>query len=158
MRLAREGLAEARRAVYALQPGALEAKPLPEALAGLLAETEAAGGIQMTLTVSGESRFIPAAVALHTFRIVQEAITNAQRHAAAKLITVDLQLAADGLRLWVADDGRGFDPQTEAPAGYGLIGMRERAHRIGGSLTVESRLGQGTKITLAADFRTRVSA
>lgn len=158
MRMAREGLTEARRAVYALQPGALEAKPLPEALAGLLAETEAEGGVQMTLTVSGEPRLIPAAVALHAFRIVQEAITNAQRHAAAKLISVDLQLAADGLRLWVADDGRGFDPQAQTPAGYGLIGMRERAHRIGGTLTVESRLGQGTKITLAVAFSTGVSA
>lgn len=152
MRMAREGLTEARRAVYALRPEALEARPLPEALTELVADTKAKSGLPVELCISGATIPIPQNVALHTFRIVQEAISNARQHAAAQRIAVELQVQPQHLMVRVTDDGRGF-AAAAATSGYGLIGMHERAQRIGGHLTIASPLGQGTTVTLEVAFR-----
>jgi signal transduction histidine kinase len=82
-------------------------------------------------------------------RIFQEALANAVKHAHARTVDVELRYAPDSLALRVRDDGRGFDPESLSPAGsghYGLIGMRERAERIGGRLTLNSRPGEGTEM------------
>ncbi len=80
------------------------------------------------------------------YRVVQEAIHNAERHSHARSIRVELRNAADGIMARIHDDGRGFDPGREA--GLGILGMRERAGRLGGSVALESALGQGTTVTL----------
>jgi signal transduction histidine kinase len=82
-------------------------------------------------------------------RIFQEALANAVKHAQARTVDVELNYAQDALALRVRDDGRGFDPDSLSPAlsgHYGLIGMRERAERIGGHLTLTSRPGEGTEL------------
>jgi signal transduction histidine kinase len=86
-------------------------------------------------------------VAVAVYRVAQEALANARRHAAARLI--ELRLAADGdtLRLEVVDDGRGFDPGGRYE-GIGLVGMEERALAIGGRLAVSSASGRGTTVAL----------
>ena len=90
------------------------------------------------------------AVQFHVLRMMREAVTNAVRHAESGRITVRLGRAAGGVVLEVADDGRGFDvPSREAVVGhFGIRGMQERARRIGAEITIDSRPGAGTRLTV----------
>jgi signal transduction histidine kinase len=85
------------------------------------------------------------------FRIADEALTNVRKHARAT--DVELSLTADrrGLRLEIADNGRGFNPRsrtslTSRTSGFGIIGMRERAHALGGRLRIASSPNRGTRV------------
>jgi signal transduction histidine kinase len=80
---------------------------------------------------------------------VQEALTNAARHAGVASVTVRVWTDADSLNLQVEDRGRGFDPEValKAPRSSGLIGMRERITLLGGHMSIESSAGAGTTIT-----------
>jgi signal transduction histidine kinase len=98
------------------------------------------------LQIAGE-RDLPADVTLAFYRITQEALNNAIKHAEATTIDIALAGPPDRVELRVRDDGRGFDPQS-IPAGHlGLSIMRERAAKIGASMQIESKPGQGTTIT-----------
>jgi signal transduction histidine kinase len=94
---------------------------------------------------------LPAHVEVALYRIAQEALQNVTKHAEASTVVVHLSTTDAGVRLVVADDGRGFD-EEEVNAGaedrhaYGLVGIRERAELIGASLTLASRPGNGTKV------------
>jgi signal transduction histidine kinase len=94
---------------------------------------------------------------MQAYRIVQEAVANAIRHASAKSISIGLH-AVRGRRLQIeiVDDGAGFDPQRTSGRGLGLVGMRERAAAIGGTLTLESRPGFGTRIRLSLPLRPEI--
>ncbi|MDQ2907515.1 MAG: HAMP domain-containing protein [Chloroflexota bacterium] len=81
------------------------------------------------------------------FRIVQECLTNAARHASARQVSVSFQRDRQSLSLCVSDDGHGFDT-TRPSTGLGIIGMRERAALLRGQLTIASQPGQGTRITV----------
>jgi two-component system sensor histidine kinase UhpB len=92
---------------------------------------------------------LPADLALAAYRIVQEAVANALRHAGASRIDVRLGVRGDMLELSVTDDGRGFDATAhdlQAPTTLGLLGMVERAHHAGGTLRLEAAPGRGTRI------------
>ena len=80
------------------------------------------------------------------FRILQEALTNVMRHAQAHTVDVRLALEDGWLCLTVSDDGRGFIPAPGRPSSFGLVGMRERVLMLGGSLQLDSRLGEGTTL------------
>jgi signal transduction histidine kinase len=81
---------------------------------------------------------------LCVYRVVQEAVNNAQRHAHAKNVVVELAQVAGAIRVKVADDGSGFD--VKRTRGMGLLGMEERVKRLGGRITVDSQPGGGTTI------------
>lgn len=80
------------------------------------------------------------------FRIAQEALTNAARHAEAQRIQVQLQTTEAGVELTVRDDGQGFDLQKVSGAGLGLVGMRERVELLGGRFEIDARPGAGTRV------------
>ncbi len=145
--LVRDSLAEARRAVLDLRPRALEQVGLAAALADMAARLGAESTIRVE--VSGEPRRLTSTVEGHLLRIAQEAVTNALRHAGAREIRVRLQFGEDRVALRVEDDGRGF-PLSPAggpsPGHLGLVGIRERAARMGGRLTLQSREGEGTEV------------
>ncbi|WP_425612041.1 sensor histidine kinase, partial [Xanthomonas hortorum] len=85
------------------------------------------------------------------FRIAQESLTNALRHACAGEVRMSLQtIDSQSFRLEVSDDGDGFEP--EGPRGLGLIVMRERAQTVGGALAIESAPGAGTRVTLRLPY------
>ncbi len=141
--LARANLTEARRSVRALRPEQLDQASLPEAI-GTLARTWSEGsaitaGLETTGTVVRAAPDIEAAV----FRAAQEALANVAKHARATKVQITLTYLGDTLLLDVADDGTGFDAGA-ATDGYGLVGMRQRLGRVGGTLTVESPPGSGT--------------
>jgi len=88
------------------------------------------------------------------YRVVQEALTNATKHGAAQNAYVEIVEDGDAVRVKVRDDGRGFDT-TARTAGFGLIGMQERAELLGGTFTVESAEGQGTSVGCQFPVRRR---
>ncbi|GAA1899272.1 histidine kinase [Streptomyces durmitorensis] len=107
----------------------------------------ASTGLTVTVTTQGEPRELSAAVDLTAFRIVQEALTNVSKHAATKTAYVHLAHAPDGLTLKITDDGRPTAPTVPAAGhGFGLIGMRERAHSVGGHLHAGHRPEGGFEV------------
>jgi signal transduction histidine kinase len=146
--LVRESLAEARRSVRELRPRALEQSNLASALAEL-----AQGLTNGKTVILFHSSGAPRPVAFHAednlFRIAQEAVTNALKHAGARRIDILLEHRRRSVRLTVRDDGRGFDPgATPSDAGFGLVGMRERAEALGGELSVGAATGGGAEVSI----------
>jgi signal transduction histidine kinase len=86
------------------------------------------------------------AVALGVFRVLQEALTNAVKHARTHELRVTLRGEADGISLEVADHGIGFDVHASSSSGLGLLSMRERLALIGGGIAIDSRPGHGTTV------------
>ncbi|WP_328774072.1 sensor histidine kinase [Streptomyces sp. NBC_00286] len=149
--LARHSLGEARRSVQNLAPVALEHDGLPQALKKTVAEWAERTGVRAEFTTTGTAEHLHEEVSATLLRIAQEALSNASRHAQAGRLGVTLSFMGDEVVLDVRDDGRGFDPLTlpsrNGHGGFGLDGMRARAERIAGSLTVESEPGHGTAVS-----------
>jgi two-component system, NarL family, sensor kinase len=99
-------------------------------------------------TVNG-SRPLPPRVEVALYRVCQEALTNAARHARASRVTVRLVATPEAVRLVVMDDGDGFDPSSATDDRHGIVGMRERVEMLGGSLRIESSPEEGTRIEVA---------
>ena len=109
-------------------------------------------GIKTELVEDGLTTRLAPNVELAAYRIVQEATTNVVRHADATRCRVVLRREGDHLALEIEDDGRGFDPAMLEPAtrrGIGLLGIRERATQLNGSVHIESRAGRGTRVRLS---------
>ena len=86
-------------------------------------------------------------IATAAYRIAQEALTNAARHSGARQVNVSLESANGGMRLSVSDNGKGFDPEGLSETGcLGIVGIRERASLVGGSVHIRSRPGEGTRV------------
>ncbi len=109
-----------------------------------LVDTARAAGTNVHLTLSGEITRLPPGVDLSAYRILQEALTNARRHAPGAKVDVEIVYGADTLSVRVHDDGPG--PGETAPDGHGLLGMRERALMAGGTLTVSGAAGEGFSV------------
>jgi len=143
-------LAQVRDIAQGLRPAQLDALGLVPAVREHAATHLGRAGIALSLTGNVEGRRLPAPVELAAFRIVQEAVANVMRHAGASRVEIGLEIGADALAVTVRDDGCGFDPGVpageQARRGLGLIGMRERAAALGGSLTVLGEPGGGTTV------------
>ena len=142
---ARDALTEMRRLLGVLREDAnaeVTRDPQP-GLARLneLVETARAAGTPVRLTLGGQVTELPPGVDLCAYRILQEALTNVRRHAPGVPVDVELEYRADALRLRVRDHGSGT--VAPDPNGHGLLGMRERAIMVGGTLTVGSADGGG---------------
>jgi len=138
-----EALGAVRRSVRALrEPRATGA--LPEAL-GALAEEASAAGVPTRLDVSGTQRPLPDDAQEALYRAAQEGLTNVRKHAHASRADLLLDYGATAVRVEVRDDGVGGDGSS---AGFGLVGLRERAARLGGELRVESAPGDGYTLTM----------
>jgi two-component system, NarL family, sensor kinase len=144
--LTRSNLEEARRSVLDLRAAPLEGRPLSEALKALVERWEAETGIAARYRAVNGSRPLPPRVEAALYRICQEALTNAARHAGAGRLSVRLVATPERVRLVVEDDGRGFDASEVPEDRHGLVGMRERAEMLGGNLEVRSEPGAGTRI------------
>jgi signal transduction histidine kinase len=142
--LAQACLVEARLSVRALRPDPLSHADLARSLAAQVGRMEAAG-IEARFTQQGDELQLPREVRAELLRIAQECITNVLKHAHAGAVQVELSFAPKQVSLSVTDDGVGFDPQTSHD-GFGLVGMRERAERIGAQLRVASRTGEGCRV------------
>lgn len=142
-----EGL---RNMARTLHPSVLEHFGLTEAVRGFLQDAGLDSDVELKAEVSEDfPRFSPTAETI-VYRIIQEAVTNALRHASAGRIRVTFGGDSSTAIIGIEDDGRGFDTQgTAALSSIGLVSMRERAEMIGGQLLIISTGGKGTSITLS---------
>ncbi len=148
--LLRQGLDDVRHLVFHLRPLSLEAEGLLPALEKHLRQFAERSGARTEFKVTGSPDRLQPAVEMALARIVQEALTNAAKHARAQHITVSLEFQEDRIACSIRDDGAGFDPAqlSSKPGGFGLHTMRERAEHLGGRLDVRTTPGQGTEISV----------
>ena len=152
--LAKEALQEARRSVWDLRAGPLEARTLAEALREETNKVAVDAGLRFSFDVSGEDKVLPAGIEASILRICQESLANVVKHAKATEVIVNLAYDDSKVKLMVQDNGTGFDPDAPKPrgkevGGFGMISMRERARLLGGALTVRSKPGRGTIVEAA---------
>ncbi|MFE9684961.1 sensor histidine kinase [Streptomyces sp. NPDC006285] len=157
MRTARDNLAESRRLVHALRPAPLDGTHLAEAVRELTARLAEETGIEAYTIVTGRPVALAAGSEGEVLRIVQEALTNARRHARAESVSVTLSYLGDVLAVDVQDDGSGFAPAARH-AGIGLTTMRERAAALDGTFTLESVAGEGTTVAVTVPLPTEPPA
>ncbi|HEU4423656.1 MAG TPA: sensor histidine kinase [Pilimelia sp.] len=146
---ARENLAEARALVAALTPPDLTRTSLPEALRRIVERADADAGLRAAFVVNGTPRGLPVDHEVALVRAAQEALTNVRKHAGASRVDVSLAYGSAGVSLVVHDDGCGFDPAAPPrDGGYGLAGMRARADRVGGTISVVASPGTGATVRI----------
>jgi signal transduction histidine kinase len=146
----RSALGEMRRLLGAMRRGADRAELTPQPGLGrldLLLDEVRRAGLPVELHIDGEPFGLPAAIDLSAYRIVQEGLTNALKHAHADLARVHIRFAADELRIQVSDDGEGAAQPIGHGAGHGLLGVRERVKLYGGEMTTASDNGGGFRLT-----------
>jgi signal transduction histidine kinase len=151
MRAAIAGAVEdVRRIAGDLRPAALDELGLAAAIDWQLKKFRDLTGVAIELNLSHEEFAIEEKIAVAAFRVVQEGLTNAARHARAGKVKVTARHQSNRLTLEIADDGDGIAESETAGAGTrrggGLVGMRERVQQLGGSLTIDSAPGQGTTV------------
>jgi signal transduction histidine kinase len=147
-----QAIGELSRLVSDLRPSLLDDLGLHAALGWYVDEINRRGSTQVELTLQGLRGRLPPEVESTLFRIAQEALNNVTRHAQASQATVRLACDGKSARLYVRDDGIGFDPaavlEQETRPGWGLVGIQERAELAGGGCHIESAPGAGTSLTI----------
>jgi signal transduction histidine kinase len=149
--LTQANIQDIRRLIYDLRPAVLDELGLVAALKEYVQRYQQEQGLQVQLSLPEGKDRLPAPLETTLFRVIQEALTNAARHAKAKHVEVTLDWDAAQVSLRIADDGQGFDLQeatARAKGGQhlGLWSMRERIEQLGGRLRIDSQLGSGTTI------------
>ena len=147
--MARHSLTEARRSVMDLRASALDGHDLAGAIQSSTRTWTAGSPVDVAVDVSGPATVLPEEMEQHLLRIAQEAVTNVLKHAAASRVVIQLHTEARRISLRIRDNGRGFEQQdvfTSSGGHFGLLGMRERAERLGGELRLASQPGGGTEV------------
>jgi signal transduction histidine kinase len=125
---------------------------LPQAIADAAADSIPEGGSRFQVMVEGRPREMRADACEEALSVATEALRNAARHSGAALVEALVSYQRSGLTVIVQDDGKGIDPVLVSSGSreghYGLVGMRERAERMGGRLIVRSRGGAGVEVSL----------
>ena len=141
---------EIRRLMIDLRPALLDDLGLIPAISSYADAQLARAGVKFHVEVEGTQRKLAPSTEIALFRIVQEAITNIAKHAAANKVRIRLRFKDSSVEAMIEDDGRGFDPvrsRTNWNA-LGLLGVEERVTLLGGSLRIDSWKGYGTRIAL----------
>lgn len=140
---------EIRRMSNNLMPAVLYEFGIVTAIRNLVEDVSEKCKVKGTFITHGEIEKMAKNTKTYLYRIAQEAVNNAIKHAKPGEIVVELQLTDTIVKLSITDDGKGFDPEEESiKAGNGLHNMRERASLMNGELTIESVIGSGTKVTV----------
>jgi signal transduction histidine kinase len=142
---------EARLAVWDLRPRPLTRRDLAKAVESVARLALGEAALTLHVSMTGDALSVPADAQGAVLRVVQEAVSNVVRHAAARRVRIRLTFRGAWLRVDVADDGKGFVVTRDFRSytgHWGLVGMRERAQQIGASLSVRSVSGRGTVVTL----------
>jgi signal transduction histidine kinase len=138
-----------------LRPAALDQIGLAPALRTLAERKSREGGLEIDVLVrmrDGDGERLPPETESTLYRLVQEALNNVAKHAAASRAEAVVERSGDVVEVTVSDDGRGFDPE-QVDGGFGLIGMRERVGLAGGELTIDAAPGEGTTVTATIPLR-----
>lgn len=154
--LVAQSLNELQRLIADLRPSHLDDLGLAATLRWYAGEVESRTQLKVDCEVLGEDRSLPSEVRTALFRVVQEALTNTVKHANAQKAHIRLIYADNYVSVFVEDDGRGFDPKklgASSRPSWGLIGMRERASLLGGSLEILSSYDRGTSIEMRIPYQ-----
>ena len=145
--LSKESLLEVRHYVFDLKPYLAGEKGAASMVESQVREFKNVAGVASDVEVKGEEHEVSTAVSTCLYRVTQEALANVFKHAKASQVEVSLQFFADEVHLQVRDNGLGFDPDTGIP-GNGLNNMRQRAEELGGSFSLETTPGRGTRVAI----------
>ena len=151
--LADETIQIARRISADLRPGILDNLGLEAAVDWQLREFEKRSGVTCALDIAIDEAALNHDISIVTFRILQEALTNVARHAEAKNVRVQLEMSEDALTLQVQDDGKGIADEKRMHYSNGVLGMRERALRLKGTVHLSSLAGKGTTMMLTLPLK-----
>ncbi len=143
-----------RRIAARLHPSLVDQLGLVPAVRALVEEIERGSEVRVQFSSAGTEQGLAPESARAAYRIVQESLRNAVRHAASRTARVSLHFTADALTLRVEDDGRGFDPAAVRQGGLGLASLRERALIAGGRAEIHSRVGHGTTVEVSLPLGT----
>jgi signal transduction histidine kinase len=156
IRLLEHALNEIRNFMGAFRPPEFERRDLVSILEGLVIQHEELTGNPVSLEILGELPAVPLPVKISLYRILQEALSNAARHGQARNHSVTLSYDGRRIAMQVCDDGQGFDVaavmQRPLAGHFGLEGMRERVHLLGGSFSIESTPGRGTRVRVEVPY------
>ncbi|UZE21536.1 PAS domain S-box protein [Pseudomonas sp. B21-056] len=141
-----------RNVATSLRPSALN-MGLTSALEWLVSEFSQNTGIDCRLSAPPTRLLLDDERATAIFRVIQESLTNVSRHAWASRVSIHLQHDAERLLIEVCDNGKGFDPRQLPKGTLGMLGMRERGHMFGGTVTIDSTPGQGTRVRVNIPFQ-----
>jgi signal transduction histidine kinase len=148
LRLLRDAIAEMRRLIRGAQTVELDERGLIATLQRLAEKFRADHALPVEFSARADGLMLPASTQHLLLRIAQEAFNNIWKHARANRVQIELAVSGNQLELRISDDGLGFDPAF-IPAGHiGLEGMRTRARILGADLQIDSRAGQGTRVTV----------
>jgi signal transduction histidine kinase/ligand-binding sensor domain-containing protein len=149
---ASSAIEETREISYNLRPFQLDRLGLTKAIEGMIRTTATASGIHFTSELDNIDDLFPEDLRINFYRIVQESLGNVMKHAQATEVRVLAKRSPQNLTLTIEDDGRGFAPDgrthPSSRSGFGLTGMAERAHLLGGEFKVRSTQGRGTTVTV----------
>lgn len=159
LHLARAALADARRSMHDLAPSDLENATLSEALNAVVGAVSGESTIRAEVVVVGDARPLHPEVEATVLRVAQECLANVAKHARATRVGVTLSYDGDEVVLDVRDDGVGFEPSVPTAEGsFGLRSIKQRIARLSGELTLESRPGDGTAVSVRIPALTREAA
>lgn len=147
----RAGLEDIRKIIFNLRPMALDDLGLVPALRKFVQDFEERTKIRTVFDQTGKEIRMPSAMEAGIYRLVQEAYTNAHKHASASYVTLEIAFQPEMVTITVVDNGVGFqselvENQASHNSHFGLIGMRERVDLLEGRMEIDSKLGQGTKV------------
>src|SRR5699024_3660887 len=145
-KMIRSSLYEVRRIIYDLRPMALDDLGLVPTIKKYVASIAEYNDTSIEFVSFGEDKRLPREYEVALFRLVQESIQNAVKHADASLIKVKLDIDGRNLIMVVSDDGKGFDPSLKCYKSFGLIGMSARVEMLDGKLSISTGEGKGTKV------------
>jgi signal transduction histidine kinase/ligand-binding sensor domain-containing protein len=152
LRLCKSALDAGRRALNDLRAAPLSAADLVKSFSQLANELTRDAGTKIDVIVEGRERPLNATMGNDVLQVGRQAISNALQHASARNIHVLLSYGEQQLRIRVQDNGCGINQETlnlGRPGHYGIAGMKERAERLGGSISIRSRVGKGTEVDLS---------
>ena len=142
-------ISEARRLIGRVRLPLLDESGVVTALQSLVCENQNQTGLQIEFHGSVQFDRLDPVLENAIYRIVQEALANAQRHSQGQRVRVELVQKDDELLIEVEDWGIGFDPSSVRETSFGLVGIRERARLLGGRATIDSTPGKGTRIAVS---------
>lgn len=148
----RSSLYEVRRIIYDLRPMALDDLGLVPTLKKYLSTLEDYHSIKIEFISLGSEKRLNQKYEIAIFRLVQEAVQNATKHAEATYIQVKLEINKKRLLVVIKDNGKGFDTSMKKDKSFGLMGMRERVEMLEGTLTIDSLIGSGTTILINVPY------
>jgi two-component system sensor histidine kinase DegS len=156
--IVRDSLQDVRKIIYDLRPMSLDDLGLVPTLQRYVLTFQEESGISVSFHTHGEPPELKSVISLTVFRIVQEALNNVAKHSKAKNSAVQLEFLQTNLKLYIFDDGTGFDTERlkerheDISGGFGLVSMRERVELLDGEMIISSEPGKGTRLKITIPF------